>query len=314
MDGVLLVVAFVWGSSYLASKVAVESTPVLLVLFLRYAISAGACLILVQLRPGRRSYSRAEVRAGAILGCTQAGVLILETYGVAHTSAANAGLIISLTIVATPLISSSHQSTRLPGSFLLAALVCVLGVGCLVSSTGLSAPRLGDGLMLLAAVVRAVHVTLVGRLTIGRDVRPLHLTTVQSLVGTFIFGLTASRQLRHLGHVDSRTWTAVIYLAVCCSVFAFVAQTWAVQRTSPARASLLLGTEPVWAVAVGLCLGGEHLTAIGALGAALVVGGSYRGQSVERAHREAATPCARRPAARPGRHSFASRGAVRRIL
>jgi drug/metabolite transporter (DMT)-like permease len=83
-----------------------------------------------------------------------------------------------------------------------------------------------------------------------------------------------------------------VYLALFCSVFAFLAQTWAVQRTSASRASLLLGTEPVWAVAAGLALGGEHLTALTALGAAMMVAGTYWGQSVERAHRTAVTAAA----------------------
>jgi threonine/homoserine efflux transporter RhtA len=58
-----------------------------------------------------------------------------------------------------------------------------------------------------------------------------------------------------------------------------------VQRTSASRASLLLGTEPVWAVVVGIVLGGEHLTPLTGLGAALMVAGMYWGQAVERAHR-----------------------------
>jgi drug/metabolite transporter (DMT)-like permease len=122
-------------------------------------------------------------------------VLVLETYGVAHTSAANAGLIISLTIVITPLMDVSGRQRRLPGAFFAAAAVCVLGVGLLVSATGLHAPRIGDILMLGAALVRAAHVALVGRLTSGRDVRPLQLTTVQTLVGAALFGVAASTQM-----------------------------------------------------------------------------------------------------------------------
>lgn len=68
-------------------------------------------------------------------------------------------------------------------------------------------------------------------------------------------------------------------------MFAFLAQTWAVQRTSASRASLLLGTEPVWAVAAGIALGGERYGMLTALGAALLVAGTYWGQSVERADR-----------------------------
>ena len=294
-DAVLLLVALVWGSSYLAAKTATGALPVMSVLFARYAISAVACGALVVARgrtrsrpgPGRRGWTRDEVRLGGLLGVTQVAVLVLETYGVAHTSAANAGLIISLTIVLTPLLDRTG-SRRLPWRFFLAAGLCVLAVGLLTSSTGLHAPRLGDGLVLAAAFVRAGHVALVGRLTAGRSVDPLHLTTAQTVVGTALFLAPAVTHLPELAHSGAPTWIQLVYLALFCSVFAFLAQTWAVQGTSASRASLLLGTEPVWAVAIGITLGGERLTPWATLGALLMVTGTYWGQSIERHHRTAA--------------------------
>ncbi|MEV0993126.1 DMT family transporter [Streptomyces sp. NPDC049949] len=286
-DAVLLLVALVWGSSYLAAKTATVVLPVLVVLFARYAISALACGALVAARRRTRPWTRAEIRIGSLLGVTQAAVLVLETYGVAHTSAANAGLIISLTIVLTPLMDRTGGRPGMPVTFFLAAGLCVLAVGLLISGTGLHAPRLGDGLMLAAAVVRAGHVALVGRLTAGRAVDPLHLTTVQTVVGSVLFLPPAIAHLPDLVQSSAATWTQLIYLALFCSVFAFLAQTWAVQRTSASRASLLLGTEPIWAVAVGITLGGERLTAWAFLGAILMITGTYWGQSVERAHRTA---------------------------
>jgi drug/metabolite transporter (DMT)-like permease len=287
-DLVLLLVAIVWGSSYLAAKTATDALPVLVVLFARYAISALVCLAFVcrSLR-SFSSFSRDEVRAGAVLGVTQAAVLLLETYGVAHTSAANAGLIISLTIVLTPLLDRASGRGGQPPRFFAAAGVCVLAVGLLMAGNGLHAPRTGDLLMLAAAVVRAGHVALVGRLTAGagREVRPLHLTAVQTVVGSALFAVPVAGDLPALAHAGATTWTELVYLALFCSVFAFLAQTWAVQRSSASRASLLLGTEPVWAVAVGVCLGGERLTVLAALGAGLMVAGTYWGQSVERSHR-----------------------------
>ena len=288
IDAALLWVAAVWGSSYLAAKVAGAAMPVLDVLLLRYALSALACLALIAVRrPGRARpwITRDEGRAGALLGMTQAAVLVLETFGVAHTSAANAGLIISLTIVLTPMLDRAGGQARLPGQFYLAAGVSVIGVVLLVSATGFRAPGLGDALMVAAAVVRAAHVALVGRLTSGRPVRPLALTTVQTLIGALLFAVAAAPQLPAVGHIDAGTFAVLAYLALFCSVFAFVVQTWAVQHTSASRASLLLGTEPVWAVAAGLVIGGEHLTAIAVAGAVLVIAGAYRGQIIERRHR-----------------------------
>ncbi|MFE2184366.1 DMT family transporter [Streptomyces sp. NPDC059455] len=283
-DAVLLLVALVWGSSYLTAKTATVALPVLAVLFARYVISALACGALVASRRHRHRWTRAEVRVGSLLGVTQAAVLVLETYGVAHTSAANAGLIISLTIVLTPLLDRT-SSRRLPWTFFLAAGLCVVAVGLLTSSTGLHAPRLGDVLMLAAAVVRAGHVALVGRLTAGRPMDPLHLTTAQTVVGSVLFLPLAVTHLPDLVHSSATTWIQLIYLALFCSVFAFLAQTWAVQGTSASRASLLLGTEPIWAVAIGISVGGERLTLWATLGAVLMIAGTYWGQAIERAHR-----------------------------
>ncbi|WP_405561450.1 DMT family transporter [Streptomyces canus] len=290
-DAVLLLVAIVWGSSYLSAQTATSALPVLLVLFARYALSALACLGVVAV-PGRgpRRWTREELRAGVPLGLTQAAVLVVETYGVAHTSAANAGLIISLTIVLTPLLDRTGHRGGLPPVFYAAAGVCVLAVGLLMAGNGFHAPRLGDLLMLAAAVVRAGHVALVGRLTAGRAIRPLHLTTVQTLVGTALFLIPTARELPTLAHAGTATWVQLLYLALFCSVFAFLAQTWAVQRTSASRASLLLGTEPIWAAAVGVALGGEHFTVLTGLGAVMMITGTYWGQSVERAHRSTTPP------------------------
>ena len=250
-DAVLLLVAIVWGSSYLAAKTATYALPVLMVLFARYAISAIACLALVAARSRKGRYTRDEVRVGALLGITQAAVLVLETYGVAHTSAANAGLIISLTIVLTPLLDRTAGNGRLPPRFFAATGVCLLAVALLMSGSGFHAPRIGDLLMLAAAVVRAAHVALVGRLTKGRVVRPLQLTAVQTVVGSALFvvpaasGLpTLTRSMPGLGAARSispcsaacspssprpgRCRTAPPAGPVCC---------WAPNRSGPSRSA-----------------------------------------------------------------------------
>ncbi|MFD5636151.1 DMT family transporter [Streptomyces sp. NPDC127077] len=288
-DAVLLLVAVVWGSSYLAAKTATSALPVLLVLFARYGISAAACVALVGVRRRTRRCTRDELRVGAVLGVTQAAVLVLETYGVAHTSAANAGLLISLTIVLTPLLDRTSGAAGLPPRYFAATGLCLLAVVLLVSGSGFHSPRGGDLLILAAALVRAAHVALVGRLTAHHPVRPLHVTAVQTLVGAVLFAVPVAGTLTTLGGVDAGGWARLSYLALFCGLFAFLAQTWAVQRSSASRVSLLLGTEPVWAVAVGIVLGGEHLTALTALGALLMVAGTYWGQAVERAHRTAGT-------------------------
>ena len=280
-DLLLLAVAVIWGSSYLTAKALVVAGGVLAVLSLRFLVSAAAMLpVLALRRPGRPG--RREIAVGVLLGGTQAAVLILETYGVSHTSATNAGVLISLTILLTPILEGVAGRRWLPPGFFVAAAVAFGGVVLLVAGPGLRAPSPGDALMLAAAVVRAAHVTLSGRLTRGRDFDTVTLTALQTVVGAVICTVAAAPVLgTAVRAYGPGQWLAVLYLALGCSVFAFLVQLWAVRRTSASRASLLLGTEPVWAVLIGVGLGGEHLTAVTVAGIALVLAGTWYGRRVE---------------------------------
>lgn len=89
---------------------------------------------------------------------------------------------------------------------------------------------------------------------------------------------------------DTDEWIGVLYLGLACSVFAFLVQTWAIAQTSASRTSLLMGTEPIWAVLLGLTIGQETLELLGAIGAALIITGTYLGLRAETRHRTPPTP------------------------
>lgn len=290
VDLLLLLVALVWGSSYLAAKTLTDTVGVTVILSLRFLITAVA-LIVIWLIWNRRRTTRHETIIGMVLGLTQAAVLILETHGIAGTSATNAGLIISLVIVFTPITESIAFRVRLPRMVFVAGIVAVVGVCLLVSGDGFVAPALGDMLVLAAALVRAVHVTAVSALTRGRGYSALTLTLIQSAVCAIVYTLAGYQGvLQAVGSFDADEWVGVLYLGLACSVFAFLVQTWAIQQTSASRASLLMGTEPIWAVLIGLSIGQESLQLLGIIGAALIITGTYLGLRAETYHRTPPTP------------------------
>lgn len=284
----LLAVAVVWGSTYLAAKELVTPDTVVAVLALRFLVTAVAML---PLSLGRlRRAGRDEVLTGMILGGILATVMLFETFGIAHTTSTNAGLIISLTMVMTPLLDSAVGRSWLPAPFFVAAVVAVVGVALLASGSGLRAPSSGDWLVLAAAAVRAVHVTVMHRRSATRQYDSLTLTYVQMTTAAVLFcgasAFSGESAVSLLPKLDGRQWGYLLYLALICTVFAFFVQMWAVRATTPSRVSLLLGTEPIWALLVGVALGGDRLGVTGAAGAVLVLVGAGWGQRVERRHRE----------------------------
>ena len=284
VDLVLLAVAMVWGASYLAAKVLTTHASVVVVLALRFILTAIGMLAIWVAK--RESFSRGEIKLGLLLGTTQSVILYLETAGVSKTSATNAGLIISLTIVMTPILESIAAKNWLPRAYFVASVVGVVGVLLLVSGNGFGRPGLGDLLMLAAAFVRSVHVTAMGHLTRGHSYSSVNLTLLQNVTGAVVFtSLSLDGVQKAISTFQAPQWWGLLFLSMACSVFAFLGQMWAIRRTSASRASLLLGTEPIWAVAVGVILGGEVLSIIGGVGAVLIVGATFFGQRIETAHR-----------------------------
>jgi len=285
VDLALLAVAAVWGASFLVAKDLIAVTGVASANALRFLVAAAGAGILCALTRQRLPRGRGLVIAVS-LGGTQAAVIGLETWGVSLTSATNAGLLISLALVMTPALEGIASRVWLPRSYFVAAVAAVVGVALLVSGDGIRLPTAGDVLVIAAAVVRAVHVTASGRLTRGRRDSSLGVVCVQLLVGSAVFSAIAGPALPvAVSRLDAGAVADVLFLGLLCSVFAFAVQLWAVRRTSAARASILMGTEPVWALVVGVALGGERLGLAGIAGAALIVAASYAGQAIERRHR-----------------------------
>jgi drug/metabolite transporter (DMT)-like permease len=279
-DAPVLMVAVVWGSSYLATKEITRGDTVVAMLLLRFLVAIP--LLGLAVRGRLRGLTPRELRGGVLLGLILSAIFLLETYGVVHTSATNAGLIISLTMVFTPLAESGISRVRPSRAFFAAAALSVLGVALLTQGAGFTAPSLGDLLMLLAAFARTANVLVIHRLPAVRATDDGALTFVQLSTAVAVFALLSPFVGTGPWHVAATLtgpqWLDVLYLALMCTLFAFFVQLWAVRRTSPSRVSLLLGTEPLWAAVVGIAIGGNQPGLLGYLGAVLVLSGTFWGR------------------------------------
>nr|WP_202529495.1 MULTISPECIES: DMT family transporter [unclassified Streptomyces] len=278
----VLLVAVVWGASYLAAKGITTTHTVVAVLVLRFALVLP--VLAVAARRGLRALGAAQWRGAGLLGLVLGGIFLLETYGVVHTSATNAGLIISLTMIFTPLAEAALTRTRPSRAFVAAAGLSVAGVVLLTQGGGFTSPSAGDLLMLLAALARTVHVLAMARVKALRRADSLSLTTVQLGAAVAVFAVLAAAPgtgpspWTVAAGFGAAEWAGLVFLSVFCTLFAFFVQMWSVRRTSPSRVSLLLGTEPLWAAAVGIAIGGERLGLPGVLGAVLVLAGTAWGR------------------------------------
>ncbi len=262
----LLMVAIIWGSSYAVAKQALWFYPVLGFLAIRFGLT------FILLIPQLRGEGRRAIRPGLPLGLVMLGIFLCETWGVMLTSASNAAFLISLCVVFTPFVEWAMLRQR-PSNLLFAACALSLaGVWLLTGGMAMSL-NLGDGLMLAAAVLRAVLVCLTRRLTADRQVPPLALTAVQSGVvasGCLLLGVSLPGGLPALPQSPA-FWAASLYLVGFATLFALYVQNLALGRTSATRVSLLMGSEPLFGALIAGFWLGERLGLQGWIGGLLIM-------------------------------------------
>jgi len=255
----LVAVTAVWGWTFVLVKDAITQYPTLPFLQLRFVLAAVLMAVIVHRLPSRR-----ELWVGVIAGTVLAGGYLFQTVGLTMTSPGNAGLITGLNVVFVPLIDrftgvSVHRRTVVAVTLALA--------GTLMLTGGPAGIGLGDLLVLVCAVLYALHIVLLSRWSPGLRAAPLAM--VQMATCGLIFSIGGTPSLTHLP--PPSVWFAIAITGVFASALAFYIQTWAQAHLDASRTALILATEPAWALLAAVVLAGQRLDLVQGLGAALVV-------------------------------------------
>ncbi|AKJ26872.1 multidrug DMT transporter permease [Caldimonas brevitalea] len=267
--------AVIWGGSYSAAKIATSQMPVLQFLVLRFGLTF---LLLLPALRGLATTSWPAALAGAsMLGANLLAIFVCETFGVSLTTASNAAFLISLCVAFTPLCEWWLLKTRPSLAVMAAAALSLLGAGLLAFQHEGGSARLawGDGLMVLAAFLRGVMVCLTRRYGQRHMLPALTVTAVQMGVMTLgsailmlaVHGSTAWPSLPR----SVSFWSAMAFLVLLCTLFAFFVQNDAASRTSPSRVALLMGSEPLWGALIAVLWMGEQMALQGWIGGLLIV-------------------------------------------
>ncbi len=263
----LLSVAAAWGSSFPLTKSLLERMTPLNFLAVRFGI-AGVVMLLVFHRSVRELPVRG-LRRGAVLGVTYGVAQIVQTTGLAHTSASVSGFITGMYVVLTPICAAVLLKTAIGPRVWIGAVVATVGLAILA----LSGMHLGFGeaITLASAAIYALHIVGLGSWSTGRQA--LGLAVVQ-IVATGLVSLIAAVIAEPGGLTlpgNAFDWVALLYMALISGALAMIVQSWAQAYLAPSRAAIIMSTEPGWAALFAITFLHEPLTWRIAVGGGLML-------------------------------------------
>jgi drug/metabolite transporter (DMT)-like permease len=256
-----------WGSTFVIVQDAIAHTSVVSFLAWRFLLAGG---LLAVIRPGRlRRLGRQGWARGFLLGLALAGGYLLQTYGLLYTTAAVSGFLTGLQVVLTPLLAWAVFRRRPHGLAIVATVVAAGGIGVMTMHSF----SIGRGELLTLGCAAMFAVQIVGLSRWSTSGEAYGLAAVQLLT---VAGCCLVVELAEGGSVPSGTavWQAIAVTAVLATAVAFVVQSWAQSKLSPARTAVVLTMEPVFAALTSAAVGqaiGWHVIA----GGALVVGAMF---------------------------------------
>lgn len=260
----LVVATIIWGLSFVVMKDAVDVLqPAYLIGFRFFA--TGIILFVLFFKRLKAAFtsdlSKDYLVKGIILGLLCYLAFWVQTIGLDHTTPGKNAFLTATYCVLVPFAWWIISRKRPTAFNLIAAVLCVVGIGMvsLQGSLGEMAMGYGDAMTLVSAVLFAIHIVYVSKFSRTNDV--LVLTTLQFIVGG-ICGISYGMCFEALPMASSLTpafWMNMVYLVVFASCVALVIQNVALAHVPPAQASLFLSLESVFGVLFSVLLYGEEV-------------------------------------------------------
>lgn len=265
----LILITFIWGSSFTIVKQTLKHVSPILFLALRFWV---ATLAITAFMPAQIwKMSRKTACQGLVLSLVMVGGFVFQTLGLRSTGPAHSAFITSLSVLLVPLFGLLifHHLPRLQ----TIAGVTLATIGLVLLLANISEPwmRSGDVLTLICAVMFGFQILFLGRFVSISDYRQLMLLQMS---GTAVICSVAAL----LVEKPFITWNSQVVLAlfvtgILSTAFAFSVQAYAQRFTTANHAALIFSLEPFFAALFAFWILGQRLTLREGVGGILVLFG-----------------------------------------
>ncbi|MEB1809479.1 MAG: DMT family transporter [Bacillaceae bacterium] len=284
----LTVATSIWGSAFIAGKVAVESFEPATVAFFRFL---GAAILLFPImwvmEKNRPKPTKKDWGLFALLGLTGIAIYnICFFLASKHAPVIKSSLFIASNPVLIVLLSGLFLKETITKRHMVGMSVALFGVAIIISNGHLlDLVKLGFepiDFILLGAVISWALYSVLGKVVLGKY-SAIVSTTYAVFFGTLFLLPFALYELTwtQVQGASIEVWASLLHMSVFVTVISFIMYYQGIQKVGAAKASIFINVMPVSAVIMATLFLGETFTLAHGVGAAFVLSGVYIGTYVK---------------------------------
>lgn len=284
-DLILLVVAFLWGTTFVGGKYALNYFTPLYIIAIRFIMAFS--MMALAFRKDMMSLTRKDIKGGIIVGTMLFIAFATQLVALQYTAAGKQAFLAGTYVVMVPFISWWLEKKRPETRSFVGAFICFMGIGLLTLNDSLTI-GFGDSLTLFSSLFFAGHIIFNGHYV--DDIGPVKLTITQfgtvavlSTVSALIFEPLPTA-------IEPNGIFAVLYLGILCTGIAYFLQTIGQKYALSTHTAIILSLEAVFGSILALFVLGEVFTFKMVLGCASILAAiliiELKGSSKEEAPQE----------------------------
>jgi drug/metabolite transporter (DMT)-like permease len=272
-DAMLLLAAFIWGSTFVAQRTGMDHVEPFIFNAARFLLGALILLPIALMRPLQKPLFQ-TCQTGVILGLILFAGAALQQIGIVYTTAGKAGFITGLYVIIVPFMGL-FLSLHIGRNAWLGAMLATVGLYFL-SIRGDLTFATGDLLVFIGAFFWAIHILVIGRVASLHNV--FHLATIQFTICAF-FSLIAAFFTETISLPNLQdAFLPIAYSGIFSAAIAFTLQIHAQKNTPETHAAIIFSLEAVFAALAGWAFLDEMLTLREFFGCGLMLTGMLSAQ------------------------------------
>ena len=273
---ILVLVSLVWAGSFVVVKIGTRNISPIHIGFLRFLVATPLMFLVILLKkekPRRVNYK--DLPAFVILALT--GVTLLYVFqftGIKYTTASTSAVLINTNVMFIAILSFLVLRESFTLKKVVGIILGFLGATIIVTNgyLDIGSSFLGDVLILLSAFCWAVY-SVIGKILLKRY-NPLTLNTYAFALGTIFYIPFVINDFGSIFFIILEGWLIILYLALFCSVFGYVAWYFVLSHVDASKAAIFLNLIPLFTILLSLLIG-EIVTISLIAGAACIIYGIY---------------------------------------
>ena len=266
----LLITAIIWGSSFVAQSIGMQSIDAFTFTGIRTTLGVLFLLPFTLIINKGFDHSKNTLKAGLILGVVFSFAQNFQQFAFYYSTSGKIAFITAFYMFFVPLFSVIFLKRKIAALTWLSILIGLAGLFLLcINPAELTSVNLGDILALICAVFYAVQIMLIDKF-LGEGVNGIQLSFMQFTVAA-VLSLAAMFIFEQPNLADIKTAApSLLYSGIMSCGIAYTLQIMGQKYSSPVVASLLMCLESVFAVIAAAIILHEGMSVREAIGCVIM--------------------------------------------